>query len=106
VIARAAEGDPGCARVVADAATALGRVVAGVHQALAPEVITVGGELTEAGPIFLLPFTSALRDTAPQGRSPRRDPVPSSFGKDAVLVGATIHILQSTDPSRLLEDRS
>jgi predicted NBD/HSP70 family sugar kinase len=105
VIARASGGDPGCARVVADAATALGRVVAGVHQSLAPEVITVGGELTDAGPIFLLPFTAALRDTAPQGRVPRRDPVPSSFGKDAVLVGATIHILQSTDPSRLLEDR-
>lgn len=106
VIARAAGGDPGCARVVADAATALGRVVAATHQALAPEVITVGGELTEAGPIFLLPFAAAIRDNAPQGRTPRRDPVPSSFGKDAVLIGATIHILQSTDPSQLLEDRA
>lgn len=105
VIARAAGGDPGCARVIADAATALGRVVAATHQTLAPEVITVGGELTEAGPIFLLPFAAAVRDNAPQGRTPRRDPVPSSFGKDAVLVGATIHILQSTDPSQLLEDR-
>ncbi|MBO0980192.1 ROK family transcriptional regulator [Microbacterium sp. SD291] len=106
VIARAAAGDPGCARVVADAAATLGRVVAGVHQSLAPEVITVGGELIDAGPIFLLPFATALRDHAPQRRTPRRDPVPSSFGKDAVLVGATIHILQSTDPSQLLEDRS
>ncbi|WP_164234562.1 ROK family transcriptional regulator [Microbacterium hydrocarbonoxydans] len=106
VIARAASGDPGCARVVSDAATTLGRVVAGVCQTLGPEVVTVGGELVEAGPIFLLPFASALRDHAPQGRAPRRDPVPTSFGKDAVLVGATIHILQSTDPSQLLEDRS
>lgn len=106
VIARAAAGDPGCARVIADAATALGRVVAAMHQALAPEVITVGGELAEAGPIFLLPFAAAVRDNAPQALTPRRDPVPSSFGKDAVLVGATIHILQSTDPSQLLEDRS
>lgn len=106
VIARAAAGDPGCARVVADAATALGRVVAAAHQSLAPEVITVGGELAEAGPIFLLPFATAVRDNAPQSRTARHDPVPSSFGKDAVLVGATIHILQSTDPSQLLEDRS
>lgn len=106
VIARAAAGDPGCARVVADAATALGRVVAAAHQSLAPEVITVGGELVDAGPIFLLPFAAAVRDNAPQGRTPRRDPVPSSFGKDAVLTGAIIHILQSTDPSQLLEDRS
>lgn len=106
VISRAAAGDPGCARVVADAATALGRVVAAAHQSLAPEVITVGGELVEAGPIFLLPFATAVRDNAPQSRIARRDPVPSSFGKDAVLVGATIHILQSTDPSQLLEDRS
>lgn len=106
VIARAAAGDPGCARVVADAATALGRVVAAAHQSLAPEVITVGGELVDAGPIFLLPFAAAVRDNAPQGRTPRRDPVPSSFGRDAVLTGAIIHILQSTDPSQLLEDRS
>ncbi|WP_341955817.1 ROK family transcriptional regulator [Microbacterium sp. LWH13-1.2] len=106
VIARAAGGDPGSARVVADAATALGRVVAATQQALAAEVITVGGELTEAGPIFLLPFAAAVRDNAPDPRMPRRDPVPSSFGRDAVLVGATIHILQSTDPSQLLEDRS
>ncbi|HZU93643.1 MAG TPA: ROK family transcriptional regulator, partial [Microbacterium sp.] len=87
-------------------ATALGRVVAAAHQSLAPEVITVGGELAEAGPIFLLPFATAVRDNAPQSRTTRHDPVPSSFGKDAVLVGATIHILQSTDPSQLLEDRS
>nr|WP_201470639.1 ROK family transcriptional regulator [Microbacterium hydrocarbonoxydans] len=106
VIARAGGGDPGCARVVADAATALGRVVAATQQALAPEVITVGGELIEAGPVFLLPFAAAIRDNAPQGLVPRRDPVPSSFGRDAVLIGAIIHILQSTDPSQLLEDRS
>lgn len=106
VIARAAAGDPGCARVVADAGTALGRVVAGVAQTLDPEIITVGGELTEAGPVFLLAFSAALREHAPRGRVPRAEPLPSSFGKDAVLVGATIHILQSTDPSQLLEERS
>lgn len=106
VIARAASGDPGCARVVADAGTTLGRVVAGVCQTLDPEIITVGGELVDAGPVFLLPFAAALREHAPQGRVPRREPIPTSFGKDAVLVGATIHILQSTDPSQLLEDRS
>lgn len=106
VIAQAAAGDPGCARVIADAATLLGRVVAGACQSLAPEVITVGGELVDAGPIFLLPFATAVREHAPHSRTPRRDPVPSSFGKDAVLVGATIHILQSTDPSQLLEERS
>ncbi|MFT4258904.1 ROK family transcriptional regulator [Microbacterium sp.] len=106
VIARAASGDPGCARVVADAAGALGRVVAGAYQSLAPEVITVGGELSEAGPIFGLPFAAALRENLPYSRIPRREPVPSSFGRDAVLVGATIHILQSTDPSQLFEDRT
>lgn len=105
VIARAATGDPGCARVVADAGSALGRAVAGVCQTLDPEIVTVGGELADAGPIFLLPFAAALRENAPQGRHPRREPVPSSFGKDAVLVGATIHILQATDPSALREVR-
>lgn len=106
VIARAAAGDPGCARVVSDAGATLGRVVAGVCQTLDPEIITIGGELTDAGPVFLLPFAAALREHAPQRRAPRREPIPASFGKDTVLVGATIHILQSTDPSQLLEGRS
>lgn len=106
VIARAAAGDPGCARVVSDAGATLGRVVAGVCQPLDPEIITIGGELTDAGPVFLLPFGAALREHAPQRRAPRREPIPASFGKDTVLVGATIHILQSTDPSQLLEGRS
>ncbi|WP_136043068.1 MULTISPECIES: ROK family transcriptional regulator [unclassified Microbacterium] len=106
VIARAAAGDPGCARVVSDAGATLGRVVAGVCQTLDPETITIGGELTDAGPVFLLPFAAALREHAPQRRAPRREPIPASFGKDTVLVGATIHILQSTDPSQLLEGRS
>ncbi|WP_262002209.1 ROK family transcriptional regulator [Microbacterium sp. Mcb102] len=106
VIARAAAGDPGCARVVSDAGATLGRVVAGVCQTLDPEIITIGGELTDAGPVFLLPFGAALREHAPQRRAPRREPIPASFGKDTVLVGATIHILQSTDPSQLLEGRS
>ncbi len=105
VIARAAAGDPGCARVVSDAGATLGRVVAGVCQTLDPEIITIGGELTDAGPVFLLPFAAALREHAPQRRAPRREPIPASFGKDTVLVGATIHILQSTDPSQLLEGR-
>lgn len=105
VIARAAAGDPGCARVVSDAGATLGRVVAGVCQTLDPEIITIGGELTDAGPVFLLPFGAALREHAPQRRAPRREPIPASFGKDTVLVGATIHILQSTDPSQLLEGR-
>ncbi|WP_372468396.1 ROK family transcriptional regulator [Microbacterium maritypicum] len=106
VIARAAAGDPGCARVVSDAGATLGRVVAGVCQTLDPEIITIGGELADAGPVFLLPFGAALREHAPQRRAPRREPIPASFGKDTVLVGATIHILQSTDPSQLLEGRS
>ncbi|MFB8189463.1 ROK family transcriptional regulator [Microbacterium sp. NPDC055988] len=106
VIARAAAGDPGCARVVSDAGATLGRVVAGVCQTLDPEIITIGGELTDAGPVFLLPFAASLREHAPQRRAPRREPIPASFGKDTVLVGATIHILQSTDPSQLLEGRA
>ncbi|MGO1263857.1 MAG: ROK family transcriptional regulator [Brevibacterium aurantiacum] len=103
VIASAASGDPGCARVVADAGGALGRVVAAACQSIAPEVVTVGGELVDAGPVFFLPFSVAIREHAPQDRVPRREPVLTSFGKDTVLTGAIIHVLQSTDPSELLE---
>ncbi|MFK4789820.1 ROK family transcriptional regulator [Microbacterium sp. ZW T5_56] len=106
VIVQAAAGDPGCARVIADAASAIGTVVAGLGRAISPAVVSVGGELTEAGPIFMVPFTNALRAHTPAGLHSFQDPVSSAFGTDAELVGATIMVLQSTDSTSLLEERA
>jgi predicted NBD/HSP70 family sugar kinase len=43
------EGDPGVARLIADAGEAVGRVLAGVCSLLDPELVIIGGELAPTG---------------------------------------------------------
>jgi predicted NBD/HSP70 family sugar kinase len=64
VVALAQEGDLGCARVVADAGTALGLAIAGVCNLLAPERVIIGGELAQAGELLLEPVREMVRRSA------------------------------------------
>jgi predicted NBD/HSP70 family sugar kinase len=54
------EGDPGVARLIADAGEAVGRVLAGVCSVLDPELVIVGGELAPAGQPLLDAITASL----------------------------------------------
>ncbi|WP_159618335.1 ROK family transcriptional regulator [Ruania rhizosphaerae] len=97
VIARAIDGDPGCARVVADAGRAVGLVVSGVCQTVNPQIVTVGGELSECGEVFLAPLRETLRDhTLPNQVAPM-EVQPALLGTEAEVMGALVHALQSTD---------
>ena len=55
VLARTAEGDPGCRRVLADAGRHIGVAAAGLVNLLNPEVIVVGGQLARSGEVLLGP---------------------------------------------------
>lgn len=105
VITLAAAGDAGCARVLADAAGTLGRVVAGLCKTINPSVVVVGGELCDAGPIFTLPFENSVRDHSGIPGTSDLQILPSTFGHDAELVGAIIHILQNTELTQRVEER-
>ena len=66
IVSRGAAGDPATLRVVDDAGMALGRAVAGIANALNPEVIVVGGSLTGLGDVLLNPIRRGLlRHTVP-----------------------------------------
>ncbi|WP_026460569.1 ROK family transcriptional regulator [Schaalia suimastitidis] len=54
------EGDPGCRQVLADAANAIGGVLADMATTYAPEKIVLGGELALTGDFFLTPIREAL----------------------------------------------
>lgn len=56
----AADGDPGCRQVVADAGGAIGVAAANLAVAFNPEIVVVGGELAQTGDIFLEPIRSAV----------------------------------------------
>lgn len=88
VIRRARTGDPGCARVLADAARRTGEVVAGLVTVLDPQLVVVGGELAhaDAGAV------EALRESVRRNSLPHRfataDVVAGSLGTRAELLGA------------------
>jgi glucokinase len=84
VFERAAAGDPVAIRVVADVLTDLGDLIVDVGALLDPEVIVVGGGLTDAGSAVFAPLEARLRSTLPY--PPRI--VPSALRDAAVLHGA------------------
>ena len=81
------EGDPGVARLIADAGEAVGRVLAGVCSLLDPELVIVGGELAPTGRPLLDSITASLeRWISPaSGHYPV---VPGELGGTAEVLGA------------------
>ncbi|MBT1173367.1 ROK family transcriptional regulator [Bifidobacterium sp. MA2] len=61
LVAKANDGDPGCRRVIADAAVRIGQVVADLCISVDPEIVVLGGTLSLAGDIFSQPFDEALQ---------------------------------------------
>lgn len=61
LVAKANEGDPGCRRVIADAAVRIGNVTSTLCISVDPELVVVGGELARAGDVFLEPFRESLQ---------------------------------------------
>lgn len=97
VIRLALDDDPGCSRVLADAGTAIGGVVAGLGAGLAPEIIVIGGELAEAGEVLLGPLREAVRNGLLSRTSGPVIVTASRLGPLAEATGAMLLALQSSD---------
>lgn len=61
LVSSACDGDPGCRRVIADAAVRIGTVAADLCIAIDPEIVVVSGALSMSGEIFTEPFQQALQ---------------------------------------------
>jgi predicted NBD/HSP70 family sugar kinase len=95
VVARAREGDHGCARVLEDAGRALGLVLAGVCNLLAPERVLLGGELAQAGPLVLEPMAAMVRRSGIG--AVRETPVTAGvLGERAEVLGAIALVLRES----------
>ena len=88
VIQRAIEGDPGCARVIADAGSTIGEVVSGLAMAVNPQCIVVGGELAETGELLLGPLREAIRHRVLLNQIAPLEVVPAELGQRAEVIGA------------------
>jgi predicted NBD/HSP70 family sugar kinase len=107
VVQRAREGDPGCARVIADAGTAIGTVVAGLGMAVNPQVVIVGGELAETGEVLLGPLREAVLRRVLVNQIAPLEVVPAALGSRAEVMGAMLLALQTADvPVRVEQEEA
>lgn len=87
LLSLAAAGDPGCRQVLIDAGAAIGVVLADLATAVGLDRIALGGELTEAGDVFLDPVRRALADRPLTGGQ-SVEIVEAALGLDAETLGA------------------
>lgn len=91
-------GDPGCRRVLADAAVRIGTVTASLCTCVDPEIVIVGGRLAMAGDTFLDPFRESLqRLLFPNALTPI-DVVAARHPQSCASLGAAIMALEHARP--------
>src|SRR5690606_31729359 len=106
VIARTRDGDPGFARVVADAGAVIAAGVAGLGTAGNPQCGGGGGELSEAGEALRGPLREAVRRRVLLKRIAPLEVVPAALGQRAEVMGALLLALASADvPAHVDDDR-
>jgi predicted NBD/HSP70 family sugar kinase len=88
------EGDPGARRVVEDAGRVVGRVLADLCNALDPEAIVVGGDLSAAGEPLLDGIRDSVRRYALSGSL---RVVAGELGQRAEVLGALALVITETD---------
>jgi predicted NBD/HSP70 family sugar kinase len=93
-VARARDGDAGCARAIADAGRAIGTAVASLCNLLDPERIVVGGDLGVAGELLLAPLREALRLSAIRSAADDAEVVEGALGERAEVLGAVALVLR------------
>jgi glucokinase len=88
VVERAASGDPLAQAVWTEAIDALALGISQVTAIIAPEAVVLGGGLSEAGDVLLLPLRARLADLLSFHRRPRL--LLGEIGEDAGLLGAAL----------------
>jgi predicted NBD/HSP70 family sugar kinase len=92
-----AAGDLGATRVVNDAGLAIGRVLADLCNALNPEAIIVGGELSEAGEPLLGGIRESVDRFALPAAAQSIQVLRAELGDRAEVVGALALVIANTD---------
>ncbi|HEX2647969.1 MAG TPA: ROK family protein, partial [Candidatus Dormibacteraeota bacterium] len=96
VVELAAAGDLRCLRAVADAGREIGVAVAGLCNLINPERVIVGGLLSRAGEVILIPLRESIRRHAVQAAAATVEVRTAVFVERAELLGAVALALLST----------
>src|SRR5437763_16873631 len=97
MVESAVAGDPGCARVIGNAARSVGQVVAALCNQFNPARVVVGGRLAPAGDSLLDPMRDAVRRYAMPGAAGDVELVASQLGSPAELLGALVLVAGPAD---------
>jgi predicted NBD/HSP70 family sugar kinase len=98
VLARAAGGDAGCRRAIADAGRHVGTAAANLCNVFNPERIVVGGSIGAAGDVLLEPLRETIGRYAISTAARDVEVVPGELGDRAELLGAVALVLQGAEP--------
>jgi predicted NBD/HSP70 family sugar kinase len=97
VIERAASGDAGSARALADAGRHIGVAVANLCNLFNPERVVVGGSIGAAGDLLLDAMRESVRLRAIPSAAEDVEIVPSELGERAELLGAVALVLYEAE---------
>ena len=97
VIALAADGDARCRRAISDAGREIGVAVAGLCNLINPERVIVGGLLSRAGELLLVPIRESIRRHAVFAAAERVEVVAAAFVERAELLGSLALALQASE---------
>ena len=98
IVERAQQGDPACARALADAGRHLGAAAATLCNLFNPERVAVGGTLGAAGELLLEPLRESVRLRAIASAAEDVQIVPAELGARAELLGAVALGLDKASP--------
>lgn len=92
VARRASVGDELARQAIADAASCLGRVVAGLVTVIDPDLVVIGGGVVGIGPAWWKPFETSCRSELVDALAGVRLR-PAALGAEAALIGAAKSVL-------------
>ena len=99
VITLAGRGDVRCRRAISDAGREIGVAIAGLCNLINPERVIVGGLLSGAGDLLLVPIRESIRRYAVQSAAERVEVLPAVFVERAELLGSLALALRTSSPT-------
>ncbi len=97
IVRLARDGDLGARRVIADAGRAIGKAAATLVNVLNPELLIVGGDLSDAGELLLDGVRESLQRSALPTAVQAATVVAGSLGDRAEVLGAIALVLSEAD---------